>query len=104
MALRHEPTLGDPARSNEPDPIERIYRERDTGRSNFVAYVLGGAVIAGAMLTFLYYDSGTPPRGDVMSTGSVGRSVPAPMPGQAPVRNTQDAPSDKGPTGGASTQ
>ena len=37
-------------------PNEYAYDSED-GRSNFVAFLLGGVVITGGLLTFLYYDS-----------------------------------------------
>ena len=39
-------------------PGEYLY-DSDDGRSNFVAFLLGGVVITGGLLTFLYYDTGT---------------------------------------------
>lgn len=71
------------------DPIyagDRIiddYDDTDTGRSNFVAFLLGGVVIAGGMLAFLYYDGDTMSTRDI-TTGSIvplERSAPAPETG-----------------------
>lgn len=68
------------------DPIDagdRIiddHDETDTGRSNVVAFLLGGVVIAGGLLAFLYYDSDTMSTRDI-TTGSIvplERSAPAP--------------------------
>lgn len=59
------------------------YEEADTGRSNFVAFLLGGVVIAGGLLAFLYYDSDTMSTRDI-TTGSIvplERSAPAPETG-----------------------
>lgn len=75
-----------PELSAQLDPIDagdRIvddYDETDTGRSNFVAFLLGGVVIAGGLLAFLYYDSDTMSTRDI-TTGSIvplERSAPAP--------------------------
>ncbi|WP_375458238.1 hypothetical protein [uncultured Enterovirga sp.] len=45
----------------------------DAGRSNFAAFLLGGVVIAGGMLAFLYYDTDNLGRGQDITTGSIGR-------------------------------
>lgn len=47
--------------------------ENNTGRSNFVAFLLGGVVISGGLLAFLYYDSDNLASRDLMTTGSLGR-------------------------------
>ena len=47
--------------------------EKDTGRSNFVAFLLGGVVVAGGMLAFLYYDSDGYAGREVLTTGSIGQ-------------------------------
>lgn len=68
------------------DRIFDDFDDADTGRSNVVAFLLGGVVIAGGLLAFLYYDSDTMSTRDI-TTGSIislERSAPAPesgMPG-----------------------
>ncbi len=73
------------------DPIDASDRiivhdeedDSDTGRSNFVAFLLGGVVIAGGLLAFLYYDSDNMSTRDI-TTGSIvplERSAPAPETG-----------------------
>ena len=55
---------------------DRFFSEdmaQDTGRSNFAAFLLGGVVVAGGMLAFLYYDADSPGRGQDITTGSLGR-------------------------------
>lgn len=80
--IRPEPS----ARLDPIDAGDRIiddYDETDTGRSNFVAFLLGGVVIAGGLLAFLYYDSDTMSTRDI-TTGSIvplERSAPAPETG-----------------------
>lgn len=53
--------------------VDELY-EKDTGRSNFVAFLLGGVVVAGSMLAFLYYDSDSYLTRDALTTGSIGQS------------------------------
>lgn len=71
------------ARLDPVDASDRIvddYDETDDGRSNFVAFLLGGVVIAGGLLAFLYYDSDTMSTRDI-TTGSIApleRSAQAP--------------------------
>lgn len=61
------------------DRIEDGY-DRETGRSDFVAFLLGGVVIAGGLLGFLYYD-GDSSRRDVLTTGSISQmEAPALVP------------------------
>ena len=53
----------------------------DAGRSNFSAFLLGGMVIAGGLLGFLYYDTDNLSQRDGLTTGSIGQiSAPAPVP------------------------
>ncbi|MDB5592174.1 hypothetical protein [Enterovirga sp.] len=59
--------------------------DRDAGRSNFAAFLLGGLVIAGGMLAFLYYDADNVGRGEI-TTGSIGRTE---VQGAPPVPNIQ---------------
>ena len=57
--------------------------ERDTGRSNFAAFLMGGVVVAGGLLAFLYYDSDNlndQASRDLMPIGSVTQSAPAIVP------------------------
>jgi hypothetical protein len=55
--------------------------EPDTGRSNFVAFLLGGFLISGGLLAFLYIENDTSAGRDV--TGSLGR-IETPAPSIAP--------------------
>jgi hypothetical protein len=51
--------------------------DRGTGSSNFLAYLIGGLVIALGLLAFLFYDGGGMGR-DVTTTGSTTPRVTAP--------------------------
>lgn len=91
MALERETRLGDPtvsATSRSGDKIVDDYRERDAGRSNFAAFLLGGVVIAGGLLAFLYYDTNSLQPRDTLTTGSIlqipSASSPVPARPQAP--------------------
>jgi hypothetical protein len=58
-----------PTRTNTvSDRDTRIY-DRDTGGSSFLAFLIGGLVIAVGLLAFLFYDGGN--TRDVTTTGSV---------------------------------
>jgi len=72
--------------------------DRDTGSSNFLAFLIGGLVIAIGLLAFLFYDGGS--SRDVNTTGSTTtRSAPAtPSTGAttAPAPTPAPAPSGAG--------
>lgn len=76
MALvSHQGAAQDPHKIIARDE-DRFFTEadpHDTGRSNFAAFLLGGVVIAGGMLAFLYYDTDNVGRGSDITTGSLGR-------------------------------
>jgi hypothetical protein len=55
--------------------------DRDSGRSNFLAYLIGGLVIAVGLMAFLFYDGGNQ---DVSTTGSTRPSVQTPASPSAP--------------------
>lgn len=76
MALDKDQVYDIPGMRLDVQPEERVANDlydRDTGRSNFVAFLLGGVVIAGGLLAFLYYDSDNLASRDVPTTGSIGR-------------------------------
>lgn len=58
--------------------------DRDAGRSNFAAFLLGGVVIAGGMLGFLYYDTDNLSRDDGLAAAGIMQP--------APRENTQSPP------------
>jgi hypothetical protein len=73
------------------DRETRIY-DRDTGGSNFLAFLIGGLVIAVGLLAFLFYDGGN--TRDVTTTGSVTPRIERPAPnlgGAAPSTPTRPA-------------
>ncbi len=78
--------LAAPSRLEPVSASDRIlddYDDTGSERSNFVAFLLGGVVIAGGLLAFLYYDSDNMSTRDI-TTGSIvslERSAPAPETG-----------------------
>ena len=69
----------------------------DEPRSHVAAFLMGGVVVAGSLLAFLYIDSDTPnhqPNRDLLTTGSIVRpdtSGVVPAIGVAPPRTTAPA-------------
>ena len=61
----------------------RVY-DRDTGGSNFLAFLIGGLVIAVGLLAFLFYDGGN--TRDVTTTGSLTPRVEHPATPTTPAR------------------
>jgi hypothetical protein len=57
------------------DRDTRVY-DRDTGGSNFLAFLIGGLVIAVGLLAFLFYDGAN--TRDVTTTGSVRPQIERP--------------------------
>lgn len=59
-------------------PLDNAYAD-DGDRSNMAAMMLGGLVVAGGLLAFLYYDDANFSGRDDLTTGSLGRiEMPAP--------------------------
>ena len=52
--------------------------DRDAGGSNFLAFLVGGLVIAIGLLAFLFYDGGSTTGRDVNTTGSTTPRLEAP--------------------------
>jgi hypothetical protein len=52
--------------------------DRDRGGSNFLAFLIGGLVIAIGLLAFLFYDGGSTTGRDVNTTGSTTPRLEAP--------------------------
>ena len=65
------------------DNDSRVY-DRDTGGSNFLAFLIGGLVIAVGLLAFLFYDGGN--TRDVTTTGSLTPRVEHPATPTTPAR------------------
>jgi hypothetical protein len=59
------------------DRDSRTY-DRDTGGSNFLAFLIGGLVIAIGLLAFLFYDGGSTTGRDVNTTSSTTPRLEAP--------------------------
>ena len=70
--------ISDPIRDTRASMID--FEDRDAGRSNFVSFLIGGVVVAGGLLAFLFYDGGSLDGNRDFSTGSFpalqGSSVP----------------------------
>jgi hypothetical protein len=45
-------------RGLETNAFDRAIYEEDSGRSNFASFLIGGVVVAGGLLAFLFYDGG----------------------------------------------
>jgi hypothetical protein len=100
MAINHDPDLagrdsttmhtpGSTMTDRDPatyDREPRVY-DRDTGGSNFLAFLIGGLVIAIGLLAFLFYDGGQSSR-DVTTTGSTTPRIEAPASPSAPAPST----------------
>ena len=72
------------------DRDSRAY-DRDAGGSNFLAFLIGGLVIAIGLLAFLFYDGGSTTGRDVNTTSSTTPRIEAPATPTSPSRpaNTQ---------------
>ena len=90
MAINHDPDLvgRDSTSMNPPGSSmmdrdtttydrERTVYDRDTGGSNFLAFLIGGLVIAIGLLAFLFYDGGNTSR-DVNTTSSTTPRIETP--------------------------
>src|SRR5215207_9538127 len=80
-----DPTL-DSTHLNSAYDRDTVVYDRDTGGSNFLAFLIGGLVIAVGLLAFLFYDGGN--TRDVTTTGSTTPRIERPA-----------SPSPGGPTG-----
>ena len=86
MALRdetHALPSALPLELRDDDRFAPDMDERDAGRSKFAAFLMGGVVVAGGLLAFLYYDSDNlndQAGRDLMPTGSITQSAPAVVP------------------------
>src|SRR5215213_9992031 len=81
MAMDRDPNIYD----RETPVVDRDTTAvgRESGSSNFLAFLIGGLVIAIGLLAFLFYDGGSTGGRDVSTTGSTTtRSAPA-NPGSA---------------------
>src|SRR4051794_41901293 len=87
----HDTTL-DSTRLNSAYDRDTVVYDRDTGGSNFLAFLIGGLVIAVGLLAFLFYDGGN--SRDVTTTGSTTPRIerPASPSTMAPAAPTRPAP------------
>ena len=77
MAMAHGSNSSDQTRSIVEQGINTL--DHDAGRSNYIAFVLGGLMISVGLLAFVLFDSGAPGIGrDIITTGSIMQSAPAP--------------------------
>ena len=106
MAMDRDPNIYD--RETPVVNRETTVVNRDSGGSNFLAFLIGGIVIAIGLLAFLFYDGGSTGGRDVSTTGSTTtRSAPA-SPGAGSMTAPAPAPSGTGsstsaPTSGPAT-
>jgi hypothetical protein len=78
-----DPTL-DSTRMNGAYDRDTVVYDRDgTGGSNFLAFLIGGLVIAVGLLAFLFYDGGN--SRDVTTTGSTTPRIERPASPAAPM-------------------
>lgn len=82
MDMDRDNTLGTDRTNTVYDRETRIY-DRDTGGSNFLAFLIGGLVIAVGLLAFLFYDGGN--TRDVTTTSSTTPRIERPA---APARDS----------------
>ena len=76
MAMDRDPNIYD--RETPVVNRETTVVDRESGSSNFLAFLIGGLVIAIGLLAFLFYDGGSTGGRDVSTTGSTTtRSAPA---------------------------
>ena len=64
---------------------------RDAGGSNFLAFLIGGLVIAIGLLAFLFYDGGSTSGRDVNTTGSTTPRLEAPATPTTPTTPSRPA-------------
>lgn len=66
--------------------------DRESGGSNFLAFLIGGLVIAIGLLAFLFYDGGSTTGRDVNTTGSTTPRLEAPATPTAPTTPVPNRP------------
>ena len=81
-ALHGQGTMNTTGTNMAQDRDNRLY-DRDAGGSNFLAFLIGGLVIAMGLLAFLFYDGGSTSR-DVNTTSSTTPRLEAPASPSAP--------------------
>ena len=82
MMADRDPTLDSTRMNGAYDRDTVVYDRDDTGGSNFLAFLIGGLVIAVGLLAFLFYDGGN--TRDVTTTGSTTPRIERPASPAAP--------------------
>jgi hypothetical protein len=83
----HDPATINPSGTNTVYDRDTTVYDRDRGGSNFLAFLIGGLVIAMGLLAFLFYDGGSTGR-DVSTTSSTTPRIEAPASPSAPATPT----------------
>jgi hypothetical protein len=95
MALDRRDNLGSTGSRDELNQDDRFTGyEPDRERSHFGAFLMGGLVVTGGLLAFLYYDTDNLNRraNSDLTTGSIIRGdVPAPVPSLRPAPLSENA-------------
>ena len=96
MVLSGNDKLGTPSEFElrDDDRPTEYADDRDGGRSSFVAFLMGGVLIAGGLLSFLYYDSNNLQGMDQMTAGSAAQSSTM-IPNVPSIRILPDTPENK---------
>jgi hypothetical protein len=90
-SMHDRDTMGTTSTNTVYDRDTRVH-DRDSGGSNFLAFLIGGLVIAVGLLAFLFYDGGSR---DVSTTGSTTPRIESPAAPSAPsMPNRPAAPSN----------
>jgi hypothetical protein len=79
-------------RMNAAQDRDTVVYDRDTGGSNFLAFLIGGLVIAVGLLAFLFYDGGN--SRDVTTTGSTTPRIERPASPATPMAPAPAAPAN----------
>jgi hypothetical protein len=74
----YDPDMTTPTSTNTVYDRDTQVYDRDTGGSNFLAFLIGGLVIAVGLLAFLFYDGGSTTGRDVNTTSSTTPRIEAP--------------------------
>ena len=90
MMADRDPTLDSTRMNSAYDRDTVVYDRGDTGGSNFLAFLIGGLVIAVGLLAFLFYDGGN--SRDVTTTGSTTSRIERPASPATPMAPAPSAP------------
>ena len=101
MMADRDPTLDSTRMNSAYDRGTVVYDRDDTGGSNFLAFLIGGLVIAVGLLAFLFYDGGN--SRDVTTTGSTTPRIERPASPATPMAPAP-APAAPAPSAPASPQ